>query len=132
VAELSYPLGEHHRDAVRSQTGRLADELTVEGIRSGAITSADAAVDPETLRRQAAFAERGGNPQLAENLRRGAELASFSDDDVLRFYDALRPGRSSAAELEAIAVELEAGGADRSAALVREAAAQYLRRRLIR
>ena len=132
MAELNYPLGAHHRDAVRSQTGRLADELTVEGIRSGAITSADAAVDPETLLRQADFAERGGNPQLADNLRRGAELASFSDDDVLRFYDALRPGRSSAAELEAIAAELETGGAAASAALVREAAAQYLRRGLIR
>ena len=85
MAELNYPLGEHHRDAVRSQTGRRADELTVDGIKSGAITSADAAVDPGTLLLQADFAERGGNPQLAENLRRGAELASFSDDDVLRF-----------------------------------------------
>jgi propanediol dehydratase small subunit len=132
VADLSYPLGEHHRDAVRSQTGRLADELTVEGIRGGAITSADAATDPQTLLLQADFAERGGNPQLADNLRRGAELASFSDDDVLRFYDALRPGRSTAAELEGVAQELAAGGAERCAALVREAAAQYLRRGLIR
>lgn len=131
MAELSYPLGEHHRDAVRSQTGRRADELTVEGIRSGAITSADAAVDPGTLLMQADFAERGGNPQLADNLRRGAELASFSDDDVLRFYDALRPGRSTAAELEGVAAELAAGGAERCAALVREAAAQYVRRGLI-
>ena len=131
MAELSYPLGEHHRGEVRSQTGRAADELTVAAIRAGAITSADAAVDPEPLRRQAVFAEQGGNPQLAENLRRGAELATFSDDDVLRIYDALRPGRSSVAELEAIAAELEAGGAERCAALVREAAAHYARRGLI-
>lgn len=131
MAELRYPIGEHHRGEVRSQTGRSADELTVEAIRSGAITSADAAVDPETLRRQAVFAEEGGNPQLAENLRRGAELATFSDDDVLRFYDALRPGRSSVAELEAIATELEGGGGVRCAALVREAIAHYRRRGLI-
>lgn len=131
MADLTYPLGEHHRGAVRSQTGRTADELTVEGVRSGAITSADAAVDPDTLRLQAEFAEAGGNPQLAENLRRGAELARFPDDDVLRFYEALRPGRSSAAELEGIARELESGGAERCAALVREAAAQYVRRGLI-
>ncbi|MGI9117289.1 MAG: diol dehydratase small subunit [Gaiellales bacterium] len=131
MAELRYPLGEHSRDAVRSQTGKAADELTVDAIRTGAATAADAAVDPDTLRRQADFAEQGGNPQLADNLRRGAELALFSDDDVLRFYDALRPGRSSVAELEAIAVELEAGGGTQCAALVREAIDHYRRRGLI-
>ncbi len=131
MAELNYPLGEHNRADVRSQTGRAADELTVDGIRTGAITAADAAVDPATLRHQADFAEQGGNPQLADNLRRGAELALFSDDDVLRFYDALRPGRSSVAELEAIAAELEAGGGERCSALVREAIVHYRRRGLI-
>jgi len=131
VAELSYPLGEHHRSEVRAQTGRTADELTVEAVRAGRIGAQDAAIDPETLRRQADFAEAGGNPQLAENLRRGAELAPFPDDDVLRFYDALRPGRSSAAELAEIADELERGGAERCAALVREARSHYLRRGLI-
>ncbi len=131
MAELRYPLGEHSRGAVRSQTGRTADELTVDDIRSGVVTAADAAVDPDTLRQQAAFAEQGGNPQLADNLRRGAELALFSDDDVLRFYDALRPGRSSVAELEAIAAELDAGGGTTCAALVREAITHYRRRGLI-
>lgn len=131
MADLRYPLGEHNRRDVRSQTGRTADELTVDDIRSGAITAADAAVDPDTLRRQADFAEQGGNPQLADNLRRGAELALFSDDDVLRFYDALRPGRSSVAELEVIAGELDAGGAVTCSALVREAIQHYRRRGLI-
>jgi len=131
VAELRYPLGEHNRGDVRSQTGKTADELTVDDIRSGVVTASDAAVDPDTLRRQAEFAEQGGNPQLADNLRRGAELALFSDDDVLRFYDALRPGRSSVAELEKIATELEAGGGERCAALVREAIEHYRRRGLI-
>ncbi|MEI7438409.1 MAG: diol dehydratase small subunit [Thermoleophilia bacterium] len=131
MAELNYPLGEHNRADVRSQTGKAADELTVADIRAGTITSADAAVDPDTLRRQAEFAEQGGNPQLADNLRRGAELALFSDDDVLRFYDALRPGRSSVAELQTIAAELEAGGGVRCAALVHEAIAHYTRRGLI-
>ena len=131
MAELRYPLGEHNRGDVRSQTGKTADELTVDDIRSGVVTASDAAVDPDTLRRQAEFAEQGGNPQLADNLRRGAELALFSDDDVLRFYDALRPGRSSVAELEKIATELEAGGGERCAALVREAIEHYRRRGLI-
>ena len=131
MAELRYPLGQHNRGDVRSQTGKTADELTVDDIRSGVVTATDAAVDPDTLRRQAEFAEQGGNPQLADNLRRGAELALFSDDDVLRFYDALRPGRSSVAELEKIATELDAGGGERCAALVREAIEHYRRRGLI-
>ncbi len=131
MAGMRYPLGEHARGDVRAQTGRSADELTVAAIRAGEITAADAAVDPVTLLVQADFAEAGGNPQLAENLRRGAELARFADDDVLRFYDALRPGRSSKAELEAIAAELEAGDAHRCAELVREALAHYARRGLI-
>jgi propanediol dehydratase small subunit len=131
MAELRYPLGQHNRADVRSQTGKSADELTIADIRNGTITAVDAAVDPDTLRRQADFAQQGGNPQLADNLRRGAELALFSDDDVLRFYDALRPGRSSVAELETIAAELEAGGAERCTALVREAIAHYSRRGLI-
>ncbi len=131
MAELRYPLGEHHRSEVRAQSGRPADELTVAEVRHGGVTPADVAVNPEALRRQAVFAEAGGNPQLSENLLRGAELATFADDDVLRFYDALRPGRSSAAELDAIAAELDQGGAERCAALVREARVQYLRRGLI-
>ncbi len=131
MAELKYPLGEHHRDVVRSQSGRTADELTVLDIRSGVITADDVRVDPDTLRQQADFAEAGGNPQLADNLRRGAELAVFSDDDVLRIYDGLRPGRSSKAELLATIGELDDGGAPLCAALVREALAHYVRRGLI-
>ncbi len=131
MAELKYPLGEHHRDVVRSQSGRTADDLTVLDIRSGVITADDVRVDPDTLRQQADFAEAGGNPQLADNLRRGAELAVFSDDDVLRIYDGLRPGRSSRAELMALADELDDGGAPLCAALVREALEHYVRRGLI-
>jgi propanediol dehydratase small subunit len=47
------------------------------------------------------------------------------DDELLEIYTALRPGRSSAAELEAWAARLEELGAPRNAAFVREAAAAY-------
>ena len=130
MALLTYPLGEGDRDRITSRSGRQASHLTVEGVRSGEISNEDVQANPDTLYLQAEFAEQGGNPQLAENLRRGAELALFSDDDVLRFYDALRPGRSSTAELDAIVMELEAGGATRCAALVREACLHYSRRGL--
>jgi len=106
-------------------------EITLDGVVSGQLGPEDVEVAPETLRLQADFAEAGGNPQLAENLRRGAELTAFSDDELLRFYEMLRPGRSSADELDSLARTLDERGAERSAGLVREARAAYMRRGLI-
>ena len=87
-------------------------------------------ISPETLRLQAEFAAKGGNPQLAANLTRGAELCSFSDDELLDFYELLRPGRATARQMDELAERLEAGGAAGCAALVREARAAYVRRGL--
>ena len=106
-------------------------DLTVEAILRGEVRAEEARVSAETLERQAAAAAGAGNPQLAENLRRGAELVSLDDDQLLKLYDKLRPGRSSAAELAAMADDLEARAAVRCAALVREARAAYLRRGLV-
>ena len=49
----------------------------------------------------------------------------------MAIYEALRPRRSTAAQLEALAVELDAASAERCAALVREAAAAYAVRNLL-
>ena len=46
------------------------------------------------------------------------------DDELLRFYEMLRPGRSSALELDELARRLDGRGAARCAALVREARAR--------
>ena len=50
-----------------------------------------------------------GRPQLADNLLRAAELAPLPDETILEIYTALRPRRSSAAELEAWADAWKAG-----------------------
>ncbi len=100
-------------------------------VLEGALSPADVAVSPETLRLQADFAAEGGNPQLADNLRRGAELTVFSDDELLQFYEMLRPGRSSADELDSLAATLDERGAAACAALVREARDAYVRRGLV-
>lgn len=131
MAELSYPLGAEARSEVHSATGRAVAEITLEAVVDGRVAAGDVAVSADTLRVQAKFAERGGNPQLGENLRRAAELVAFEDDELLRFYEMLRPGRSSAAELDALADQLAARGAQLCAALVREARAAYVRRGLI-
>jgi propanediol dehydratase small subunit len=131
LAKLRYPLAVTSRDAVRTASGKAVAEITLDGVVSGQLGPEDVEVAPETLRLQADFAEAGGNPQLAENLRRGAELTAFSDDELLRFYEMLRPGRSSADELDSLAITLDERGADRCADLVREARATYMRRGLI-
>ena len=53
------------------------------------------------------------------NLRRAAELTRLSDAEVLGIYEALRPRRSSQAELEDLATSLSERGLPRTAALVR-------------
>ena len=131
MAELSYPLAAKGRDAVRTASSKTVAEITLDEVVSGRIGPEDVAVAPETLLLQADFAEGGGNRQLAENLRRGAELTAFSDDELLHFYEMLRPGRSSAEELDTLAGTLDERGAGRCAALVREARAAYMRRGLI-
>ena len=131
MAELSYPLAATSRDAVRTASGKAVSEITLDKVTSGQLRPEDVAVAPETLRLQADFAEAGGNTQLAENLRRGAELTAFSDDELLHFYEMLRPGRSSADDLDSLAAALDERGAERCAGLVREARAAYMRRRLI-
>jgi propanediol dehydratase small subunit len=65
-------------------------------------------------------------------LRRAAELTLLPDDEVLAVYEALRPRRSDRPGLEALADRLAAAGAERCAALVREAAEVYDRRGLLR
>jgi propanediol dehydratase small subunit len=119
-------------DQLTALSGRRLDEVTVEAALRGELAAADVRIHPDTLRRQADVAAEHGNPELAENLRRAAELALLPDAEVLAIYEALRPGRSTLAQLASIAARLQAGGATRCAALVREAAQVYERRRLLK
>lgn len=116
---------------VRALSGRPIDEITLEAAVGGDLSPADLRVHPDTLRHQAKVAETHGNPQLGENLRRAAELTGLPDDEVLAIYEALRPGRSTAAGLAAVAARLESADAPLCAALVREAAEVYARRGLL-
>jgi len=115
---------------VRALSGKAVGDLTVEAVRAGEVGLADLRIHPETLERQAVVAEQHGNPQLADNLRRAAELTRLPDDEVLAIYDALRPGRSTPARLTELGASLEARGLPRCAALLAEAAEVYARRGL--
>ena len=112
---------------IRALSGKPVGSLTVDAIRAGEIGVADLRIHPETLERQAVVAQQHANPQLADNLRRAAELTRLGDEEVLAIYAALRPGRATPAELTALADR----GAERCAELVREARAAYVRRGLV-
>jgi propanediol dehydratase small subunit len=99
----------------------------------GELTAADLQVHAETLRAQARVAEQSGFPQLAKNLLRAAELTAVPNEELLRMYTVLRPGRSTYAELLAMAQTLaETYDAPLNAAWVREAAEVYQRRGLVK
>ena len=118
--------------ATRAFSGRDAAELTVDRLAQDELAGDDVRIHPETLEHQALVAEQHGNPQLAANLRRAAELALLSEEDVMSLYEALRPHRSTGDELAALAARLDGVPAPRCAALVREAAEVYARRGLLR
>ncbi len=115
---------------VRALSGREVGELTLEAVRGGELSVADLRIHPETLERQAAVATAHANPQLADNLRRAAELTRLPDEEVLAIYDALRPGRSTPERLTELAGDLKERGLPRCAALLTEAAEVYARRGL--
>jgi propanediol dehydratase small subunit len=115
---------------IRALSERAVAGLTVEAARAGEVGVGDLRIHPETLERQAVVAEQHGNPQLAENLRRAAELTRLPDEEVLVVYEALRPGRSTPGQLTELAASLDARGLPRCAALLTEAADVYARRGL--
>ena len=128
-----YPLGTRRPDLVRTPSGRGLDELTLDAVRAGEIGSEELRATPETLRRQSAVALAAGRSQLADNLARAAELAEVPSETILEIYTALRPHRSTAAELAAWADRLESElAAPLTATFVREAAAAYAARDLLR
>jgi propanediol dehydratase small subunit len=115
----------------RAFSGRDVADLTVDRLAHDDIEADDVRIHPDTLERQARVAEDYGNPQLAANFRRAAELALVSEDELMALYEALRPHRSTADALSALAASYEAREAPLTAALVREAAEVYARRGLL-
>ena len=120
-------------NSVHTASGRTLDELNIEALRAGELTAEDFCISGETLHRQADAAEAAGYWQLAENLRRAAELTGISNQEVLDIYNALRPSRSTYNELTTLADRLENDlDAPLTAAFVREAAQVYRERGILR
>lgn len=127
-----YPLGTQRPDLVRTPGGLGLDELTLDALRSGRLEASEMRATGETLELQAQVALAAGRAQLAANLRRAAELTAVPDEVILEVYTALRPHRSTAAELESWADRLERDfQAMATAAFVREARVVYEERNLL-
>jgi propanediol dehydratase small subunit len=125
----SYPLGEKMPDQVKAATGKVLADFGLDKVISGQLTAEDFRIAPETLEKQAQVAESVGRDTLARNMRRAAELIKVPDAELLSVYNALRPYRSTKAELYGIADGLESKyGCTVNAAFIREAADVYEKR----
>lgn len=117
-----YPLAERMPDKLKTPSGLAFQDITLEAVLEGKVHMEDLRVTAEALELQAQVAEGAGRPQLAENLRRAAELVSIPEGEILETYRALRPGRASREVLFGLADDLEKRyQARRCAALIREA-----------
>ncbi len=129
VDASSYPLGEKMPGQIKAATGKVLADFSLDKVISGGLTAEDFRIAPETLEMQAQVAESVGRDTLARNMRRAAELIKVPDTELLSVYNALRPYRSTKAELYGIADGLENNyGCRVSAAFIREAADVYEKR----
>jgi propanediol dehydratase small subunit len=129
VTAADYPLGETMPEKIKSASGKSLDELTLEGVINGTLTAADFRITKETLELQAQVADSVNRKTFGMNLRRAGELIPVPDARLLEIYNALRPYKSTKAELYAIADELiNVYGAKVSGNFVKEAADVYEKR----
>ncbi len=124
--DLIYPLGEKRPDLVKTPTGKKLGDISIENIISDNLQSEDCRISADTLELQAQIAELAGNPQMARNFRRAAELTVIPDEEIIRIYNALRPYRSTKEELLKMAEHIENKfQASQNAAFLKEAAEYY-------
>jgi propanediol dehydratase small subunit len=127
----TYPLLENHAEQIYAASGRPLGEITLDALNT--LSPEDMQINGETLRQQAEIARRAGYSQLAQNLTRAAELTAVPNNELLRMYELLRPGRASYDEMMQLAITLaEKYGATLTAQFVRQAAEVYQARGLVK
>lgn len=127
-----YPLMEKHRDIIKTPTGKDISEITLDALVHGDVTVEDVRISAQMLKNQADIAESAGKKQIAENLRRAAEMTAIEDDVVIKMYDMLRPNRATKEQLTEMAQTLQDKyRAPMLAQLVSEACAVYEKRGIL-
>jgi propanediol dehydratase small subunit len=131
--DIKYPLMQNAADNLKALSGKPLSDITLDAVSEGSLSADDMRIQAETLRLQAQVAEQAGYTQLANNLRRAAELTAVPNKEVLQIYDLLRPGRASHTQLIQLAEHLEQTyQAVVTGKFVREAAEVYKQRNLLR
>jgi glycerol dehydratase small subunit/propanediol dehydratase small subunit len=129
-----YPLAEKRPDAVTGKRGKRLSDITLDAVMAGGITMEDLRITPAALQAQAQIARAAGRPTLAQNFERAAELVDVPQDEIMRIYELLRPGRATSKEqlLAAAKTMREAHNAEAIARFIEEAAAVYEKRQLFK
>jgi propanediol dehydratase small subunit len=131
--EFTYPLMESAADVLAAASGRTINSVDLDAAAAGLVNADDLQISASTLRAQADLAQQAGYGELAQNLRRAAELTAVPNQELLRMYEVMRPGRSTYAELTQMADRLQNDfDAPITADFVREAAEVYRSRNLLR
>ena len=118
-----YPLYLNSKEDLKLPGNKPIQDFSIENLANGTLENARLGVSGEVLKIQAEVADENGFTQLAQNLRRAAEMTNVPDTELLEIYQALRPGRLDRQTLEKLAQRLEDNyGATLTAAFVREAA----------
>jgi propanediol dehydratase small subunit len=131
--EFSYPLLESAGDELTAASGRAISSVSLDAAAAGQVDADDLQISAATLRAQAELAQQAGYRELAQNLQRAAELTAVPNQELLRMYELMRPGRSSYTELTQMADRLQQEfDAPITAGFVREAAEVYRNRNLLR
>jgi glycerol dehydratase small subunit/propanediol dehydratase small subunit len=122
-----YPLAEKRPEAIRGQRGKALSDITLDAVLAGDITMEDLRITPEALQAQAEIARAAGRPTLAQNFERAAELVGVPQDDIMRVYELLRPGRAKSKQelIDAAKTMRETHKAERIARFIEEAAETY-------
>ena len=121
----TYPRMDDER--LTAADGRPLAAVTLAAAAAGDLRAGDIQISASTL------AAPAGYHALAQNLRRAAELTAVPNEELLKMYEQVRPGRSTYVELVRLADRLEhTYAAPITAAFVREAATVYRARNLLR
>ena len=82
----NYPLSEKKSDVLKTPSGLSWKEINLELVLEGKVKMKDLRITAEALEIQAQIAETSNRHQLAENLRRSAELVKIPETKILQMH----------------------------------------------
>ncbi len=127
-----FPLAEKFPNRVTGHRGKSLGDLTLETVLAGDVEMEDLRITPNALLQQAEIARSAGRAALAQNFERAAEMTRMPQEEIMKIYELLRPGRTRSIEnlldiTQRLRFDFEA---PLLAQLVEEAASTYEKRGL--